>query len=38
MQDAKIKHEKDQVEFCSNNTKILWKFINTSLSKKKRGK
>ena len=38
IQDAIIKHEKDQVESCGNNPKKLWKFINSSLSKKKRGK
>ena len=28
IKDAKIKHEKDQVESCGNNPKKLWKFIN----------
>ena len=34
IKDAKIKYEKDQMESCSNNPKKLWKFINSSLSKK----
>ena len=36
IKDAKFKHEKDQVESCGNNPKKLLKFINSSLSKKKK--